>query len=163
MKKLKINPEFLHRHLAVCLLMLGVGCWFAYDGFVTYPKTPAAELYEKIEKAKAPEGFPLEAFKRQKIRSQYGFTALCLLASALIGLNLASVAFFRFDYGETSFVWNGKQHPLSDVKSIDRSQWKKKGIVKILLADGAKITLDAWHHLGVREFEKSLPAAEAGR
>ena len=44
MKQLKLNKEFFHRHLAVCLLMVGLGCWFAYDGLVTYPKTPADAL-----------------------------------------------------------------------------------------------------------------------
>ena len=34
MKRLKLNPEFFYRHLAVCLLMFGMGCWFGYDGFV---------------------------------------------------------------------------------------------------------------------------------
>ena len=76
MKRLKLNPEFFYRHLAVCLLMFGMSCWFGYDGFVRYPATPAAELYEKIESSKPPEGFNLDAFKRQKIQSQYGFTAL---------------------------------------------------------------------------------------
>jgi hypothetical protein len=38
------------------------------------------------------------------------------------------------------------------VKNVDRSQWKKKGIVK---ADG--IVFDAWHHLGVNEIEQRLP------
>ena len=157
MKRLKLNPEFFYRHLAVCLLMFGMSCWFGYDGFVAYPRTPAAELYEKIESSKPPEGFQLEAFKRQKIQSQYGFTALCLLASALIGLNLASVASFHFEFDDSGFVWRGKKLSLSDIKSVDRSQWKKKGIVKLLLVDGSRVTLDAWHHVGVKEFEKLLP------
>ena len=143
MKRLKLNPEFFYRHLAVCLLMFGMGCWFGYDGF--------------IESSKPPEGFNLDAFKRQKIQSQYGFTALCLLASVLIGLNLASVASFRFEFDDSGFVWRGKKLPISDIKSVDRSQWKKKGIVKLLLADGSRVTLDAWHHLGVKDFEKLLP------
>ena len=57
MKRLKLNPEFFYRHLAVCLLMFGMSCWFGYDGLVACPNTPAAELYEKIEKSKPPEGF----------------------------------------------------------------------------------------------------------
>lgn len=162
MKRLKLNPEFFYRHLAVCILMLGMGCWFGYDGFVRYPATPAAELYEKIESSKPPEGFNLDAFKRQKIQSQYGFTALCLLASVLIGLHLASVASFRFEFDDSGFVWRGKKLSLSDIKSVDRSQWKKKGIVKLLLADNSRVTLDAWHHVGVREFEKLLPEQSQG-
>ena len=84
--------------------------------------------------------------------------ALCLLASVLIGLNLASVASFRFEFEDSGFVWRGKKLPISDIKSVDRSQWKKKGIVKLLLADGSRVTLDCWHHLGVKDFEKLLPA-----
>lgn len=156
MKRLKLNPEFFYRHLAVCLLMLGMGCWFGYDGFVAYPKTPAAELYEKIEKSKPPEGFGLDAFKRQKIQSQYGFTVMCLLASALIGVNLASAAAFRFEYDANGFVWKGKRRALADIKSVDMSKWRKKGIAKLVLADGSRVTLDAWHHLGVKDFEKLL-------
>ena len=156
MKKLKLNPEFFRRHLAVCLLMVGLGCWFGYDGLVSYPKTPAAELYEKIEKAKAPEGYPLEAFKRQKIKSQYGFAALCLVAAALIGINISAAAFFRFEYDDTSFVYDGKRRMLGEVKSVDRSQWKQKGILKLVLEDGTKVVLDAWHHLGVKDFEKMV-------
>ena len=156
MKKLKLNPEFFRRHLAVCLLMVGLGCWFGYDGLVSYPKTPAAELYEKIEKAKAPEGYPLEAFKRQKIKSQYGFAVLCLVAAALIGINISAAAFFRFEYDEKSFVYDGRRRMLGEVKLVDRSQWKKKGILKLVLEDGTKVVLDAWHHLGVKDFEKMV-------
>ncbi len=161
MKLLKLNPEFFYRHLAVCILMFGMSCWFGYDGFVAYPNTPAAELYEKIESSKPPEGFNLDAFKRQKIQSQYGFTALCLLASMLIGINLASVASFRFEFDDSGFIWRGKKLPISDIKSVDRSQWKKKGIVKLLLADKSRITLDCWHHLGVKDFEKLLPPQQS--
>ncbi len=157
MKPLKVNPDFFRRHLAVCILMFGIGCWFGYDGFVTYPKTPAAELYESIEKSKPPEGFPLEAFKRQKIQSQYGFMIMCIVASALIGLHLAWIRSFRFAWDETSFVWDGKKHPLSDIKKVDRAQWSKKGIVSIELEDKTTVKLDAWHHLGVKDFEKLLP------
>ena len=156
MKKLKLNPEFFRRHFAVCLLMVGLGCWFGYDGLVSYPKTPAAELYEKIEKAKAPEGYPLEAFKRQKIKSQYGFAVLCLVAAALIGINISAAAFFRFEYDEKSFVYDGRRRMLGEVKLVDRSQWKKKGILKLVLEDGTKVVLDAWHHLGVKDFEKMV-------
>ena len=119
MKKLKLNPEFFRRHFAVCLLMVGLGCWFGYDGLVSYPKTPAAELYEKIEKAKAPDGYPLEAFKRQKIKSQYGFAALCLVAAALIGINISAAAFFRFEYRRY-----GREIPHDEIRvqSVDDTQ-----------------------------------------
>ena len=32
---------------------------------------------------------------------------------------------------------------------------------KLLLADGSRVTLDCWHHVGVREFEKLLPPQQS--
>ena len=64
--------------------------------------------------------------------------------------DLAAQLAAKFDDG---FEFNGKRTAFGDVKTVDRSKWEKKGIVKV---DG--ITLDAWHHVGVREFEKRLAA-----
>ena len=49
--KLKINSEYATRHLFVTLLMIGLGGWFGYDGFVRYPATSADALYRSIEKS----------------------------------------------------------------------------------------------------------------
>lgn len=157
MTVLKLNREFLTRHIGVCLLMAGLACWFGYDGFVTYPKTPAAALYESIEKSPAPEGCDVEAFKSQKIKTQYGLAGLCLLASLAVGLHLLAVSRFRFAFDETGFEWKGERHPYSDVKSVDRSQWGKgkKGIL-VLRLERETISLDAWHHVPVSDFEKML-------
>ena len=154
--KLKINGEYAMRHLFVTLLMLGLGGWFGYDGFVRYPATPAAELFTSIEgrepSAKEREGGFLEAFKAQKTKTQYGFTALCLLASLIVGARLYGSYKFAFEFDDEGFTYLGRRRAYSDVKKVDRSQWKKKGIVKV---DG--ITLDSWHHLGVKELEQKLP------
>ena len=151
MTKLKLNPEYAKRHLFVALLLAGLGCWFGYDGFVAYPATPAAELYRSIEKSDAPAGTDLEAFKKQKIGTQYGFTILALFAAAVVGSRLAKSARFKFEFDETSYVYRGRRHPIAGIKTVDRSKWEKKGIVKV---DG--IELDAWHHLGVKEFVAKL-------
>ena len=153
MTRLRLNPEYARRHLFVTLLMIGLGCWFGYDGFVGYPATPAAELYKSIEKSDAPEGFDLEAFKRQKIGTQYGFTILAFFAAAVVGSRLMNSRRFNFAFDDDAFVYRGRRHPLASIKKVDRSKWEKKGIVKV---DG--ITLDAWHHLGVKEFVEKLPA-----
>ena len=147
--KLKLNREYALRHLFVTLLMVGLGCWFGYDGFVGYPSTPAAELFASIEgRAPSEQMTPeaLEAFK-----TQYGFTILAFLAALVVGSNLAKSARFAFEFDDEGYVWRGRRHRYSDIKEIDRSKWEKKGIVKV---DG--ITLDAWHHLGVKEFVKKL-------
>ena len=152
MERLRLNPEYAKRHLFVVLLMIGLGCWFGYDGFIGYPTTPAAELYKSIEGSDAPEGFDLEAFKKQKIGTQYGFTILAFFAAAVVGSRLMRNRRFKFGYTDDYFVYRGRRHPISSIKTVDRSQWEKKGIIRI---DG--ITLDSWHHLGVNEFVEKLP------
>lgn len=132
------------------LLMLGLCGWFGYDGFVRYPATPAAELYAKID-GRAPDGkvtpAELEAFKHQKTQAQHGFTVLTLLAALVVGLRLLASVRFEFSFDDEGFTYRGKRRLYSEVKHIDRSQWKRKGIVKV---DG--IVLDSWHHLGVKDF-----------
>jgi len=151
--KLALNREYATRHLFVVLLMTGLCCWFGYDGFVRYPATPAAELYKSIEGSEAPSGFNLEAFKKQKTQTQYGFTILSGLAALIVGLGLLKSYRFEFEFDDEGFVYQGRRHAYSDVKNIDRSKWAKKGIIKV---DG--IVLDSWHHVGVKEFESKLKA-----
>ena len=147
--KLKLNGEFLVRHLFVTVLMAALGGWFAYDGFVKYPATPAAELYEVIEGSAPGEGVDLEKFKKEKIQTQMGFTLLAFLASFAVGGHLFAVSRFDFEFDDKGYTFRGKRCSYSDVVNVDRSLWEKKGIIVV---NGIK--LDSWHHIGVKEFEK---------
>ena len=131
---------------------------FGYDGFVRYPATPAADLYRSIEGADAPAGLDLEAFKRQKTQTQYGFTLLAFLAALVIAGHVGLLARFRFAYDDDGFVCGKKRRKFADVSAheVDWSQWEKKGIVRV---DG--ITLDAWHHAGVRDVAARLSKKES--
>ena len=153
MTRLKLNPEYAKRHLFVTLLMVALGCWFGYDGFIRYPATPAAELYRSIEGSEAPEDYDLEGFKQQKMGTQYGFMILAFFAAAVVGSRLMRSRRFKFGYTDDFYVYRGRRHSIAAIKKIDRSKWEKKGIVRI---DG--ITLDSWHRLGVKEFVEKLPA-----
>lgn len=153
--KLTLNKEFARRHLFVAVLMAGLGCWFGYDGFVGYPQTDAAVLYKTIEGSDAPDGFDLNAFKRQKIQTQYGFVVLAFLASALIGGHLYLVSKFDFKFDDDGFAVGGNRHGYGDIRDVDRSNWEKKGIA-VISGDGFKVKLDAWHHVGVRDFMAKL-------
>lgn len=159
--KLSINKEYLQRHLFVTVLMAGLGCWFGYDGFVKYPQTPAVELYRSIEKSDPPESLDLEAFKRQKTQTQYGFTLLSLLAALVVGFRLYRSAKFAFEFDDDGFTCKGRRHAYGEVKSVNRSKWEKDSILTVVLESGEKIVLDGWHHSGVREFESRLPKATA--
>ena len=152
--KLRAHPEYVRRHLFAAAVLLGLGGWFGYDGLVTYPRTDAADLYRSIEKSDPPKEMPreaLEAFKRQKTQTQYGFTVLALLAAALIGGHLWMVSKFDFSFDDEGFVIEGRRHAYGDIRTVDRAQWKKKGIVRIS-GEGFSVKLDAWHHAGVKEF-----------
>ena len=157
--KLSLNKDYARRHLFVTVLMLGLGCWFGYDGLVTYPSTTAADLYRSIERADPPADMPaerLEAFKKQKTQTQYGFAALALLAGVVVGLRLLKSAKFDFTFDETGFTTNGKRYTRGDIASVDRNRWESKSILVLKLKDGTVITLDAWHHLGVKDFAATV-------
>ena len=148
MKKFKLNPDFARRYFFVALLFAGMGGWFGYDGLVTYPKTPAAALFESIEKSAPPPEMSeaqLEAFKRQKIHSQYGLAGALFIAAIWVGAILFKAWKFDFDPEKA-----GK------ILSVDRSKWAKKGILVLTTENCGKVTLDSFHHLGVSDYEKTL-------
>lgn len=153
--KLTLNPEYARNHLFVVILMAGLGCWFGYDAFVRYPATPAHDLYVSIEKAEPPAGFDLTSFKAQKVKTQYGFTFLSLLASLVIAVRLQKSRALSFEFEEDGFSHAGKRYAYNDIGSVDDSLWEKKNIVKIAVK-GEKITLDGWHHRGVKEFYEKI-------
>ena len=139
MTSLRLNREFAFRHLGVAILFFGMGCWFGYDGYVAYPKHDDA-------------WFETRHLRRDSaIRRQKEFMLLAFLASAAVGGHLWAVSRLRFSFDDDGFVFRGKRTAYGDVKTVDRSQWETKGIVRV---DG--ITLDAWHHEGVREVERRL-------
>lgn len=150
--KLKLNREFAMRHLFVAALLAGMGGWFAYDGYVTYPSMTPEALYEQIEKSAPPSKEAAEKVYANAIPRQKQFMALCLLGAAIVGFGVWRASRFRFAYRERCFSFNGRRHAVDEVAKADVSQWKKKGILRITLWDGTRITLDAWHHKGVEGF-----------
>ncbi len=160
--QLKLNKEFFVRHLFVAILMAALGCWFAYDGFFGYPaKTPEA-LYEEIEKSAPPSAEVAQKVAANAIRRQKEFMVLAFLASFAIGAHLAAVARLRFSFSGDSFTFAGKNYTLADIKKIDDSAWAKKGISRLTLSDGARVTLDAWHHTGVKDFHAIIAPEKNG-
>ena len=156
--KTSINREYAARHLFACAVIAGLCAWFAYDGAVKYPATPAAELYRSIEKSDPPAHMApaaLEAFKAQKTKSQLYFAGLLFLLAAVVGWRLFSASRFSLEFDDDGFSCGGERFSYGDIKSIDDSMWKKKNVLKVDVArDGKSRTfvLDAWHHLGVKEF-----------
>ena len=151
MKRLRLNPEYLRRHLFAAAVLFALGGWFGYDAAVRYPRTPAAELYRSIEQEEPPAGTDLEAFKRQKTSAQAGLAIILLVAAGVVGLRLSLASRTDFAWEGKEFSWRGRRLSVADVAEVDRGRWETKGILKLKLSDGGSIVLDAWHHLGVRE------------
>ena len=149
--KLKINREFLLRHLFSLAVFVVLGGWFGFDAFVRYPRSDARALYVSIEKSEPREGFDLEAFKIQKTQTQRILAAVALLAAAGVGIHLLGIARFNFEFDDDGFTLGAKRFSYSEIKDVDTSRWEKKGILSIS-GEGWRFHLDAWHHSGVKEF-----------
>ena len=161
--ELKLNREYAARHLFVAVLMLALSAWFGFDGFVKYPQTTGHDLYVSIEGAEPPENFDLASFKAQKIQTQYGFTALTFAAFVAVALGLFGSARFKFAFDDTGFTHGGARFTYGDIAKVDDRDWEKKGIVRFYVqhpSTGAVIPvkLDAWHHVGVKDFHAKLKA-----
>lgn len=155
MKRIELNREYAMRHLLSAAVFVAMGCWFGYDGFVRYPATDAAALYESIEGHAPSSGTDLEKFKRQKIDSQRLFAFFLLGVAAVVGLRLLKNSRLDFSWDETGFETGGRRYSFNDIASCDLSRWQRKGIL-VLRVPSRRIALDSWHHKGVREFKEML-------
>ena len=155
MKRFTLNREFLVRHLGVALLMAGLGGWFVFDGAVTYPKMDAVEFCEKYHKNLDNP----EQEKSKAIGRQYQFASLAFIASLAIVCHLLKVRGESLAWDDEKMVGSltfGKEARFSDVKDVDRRLWDKKGILRVVMADGRKIALDAWHHPEAKELAEKF-------
>ena len=152
MKKFTLNREFFVRHFGVTLLMVGLGCWFLFDGSVTYPKMDAVAFCEKYHKSLENP----EEEKKNAIERQYQFASLAFIAALAIGCHLLKVRGESLTWDDEKMIGSltfGKEARFSDVKEVDRRLWDKKGILCVVMNDGRKITLDAWHHPEAKDLE----------
>jgi len=158
--KLSLNREYAVRHLAVAALMAGLCTWFLYDGAVAYPAMPDAEFKEKVLHNLEYPDFP--AKRRDTTNRQFQFAAIAGLAAIVIagGVWRAKRRTLEWDDDAmTGTLTLSRPLPFSEVESVDRSAWDKKGILVVHAKDGRKVTLDAWHHAGVKELAAKLGVA----
>jgi hypothetical protein len=153
--KLRLNREFLFRHLFALAVFAGFGLWFAYDGFVEYPRADARALYARIEQSQPPEGTDVDGFKANKVRIQRIFAVAILLVAAGVGVHLAAVAPSPFEWDDEGFSWRGRRHVYGEIESVDKALWERKRILRFSGRDFA-VSLDAWHHAGVKEFAEKI-------
>lgn len=158
--KLSLNREYAVRHLGVAILMTALCAWFAYDGAVTYPAMTDAEFKEKILHGLEYENFPKK--RGDTTERQFQFAAIAGIAALVIAGGVWRVKRQTLEWDDVSMngtLTGGKPLAFSDVSELDRSKWEKKGILVAIAEDGRKVTLDAWHHAGVKELAGKLGVA----
>jgi hypothetical protein len=101
----------------------------------------------------------------EKIHEQF-VSAVVALVAALI---FCMVPLYR---RRKSFVCDGETlrlfiggreravYAFDEIERVDRSQWAKRGILKVIMKDQTVVTLDAWHYNGVQAIEKVLPPSD---
>lgn len=150
------QSSYLTRYTLLAAVCLGMCAWFAYDGFVAYPKKlVVAEAFEEVADLSGPEledrwneitsekgwNSRRPEKKAEEIRSditqQYFWSALtfALGVPALVLLFRSRGSWVqRTDDGlETSW---GQKVRFADVQSLNKRRWEKKGIARAVYLDG---------------------------
>ncbi len=166
--KLELNREYALRHLGVAFLFAVLCAWSVYDGAVGWPeknaeweKTSGWTLKdacaarankENIPDEKKPPHWP------EKITAQYYQAGVLGLVSLVIALGVLSAKRKTLEWNDDEMcgtLTGGKRVRFTAVKSLDKSKWETKRILKVHAGERT-FTLDAWHHTGVKELAKKL-------
>jgi hypothetical protein len=113
--------------------------------------------------ALAQEVLKMPVYSADDIKAQFVSAGIGVLAA----FGLLAILFVRFitryTLDETTltvyFCKQSHAYSLSELQRIDVSQWEKRGILKIYFNNGL-VTLDAWHHTGIREIVAQLNTLE---
>jgi hypothetical protein len=133
-------------------LVIGMGLWFAYDGYIGWPEQNRhrAQLVQEREAAdRAGDQARHQELTRQimemKERTEFDIGLQRVLGWTLppLGLLLLAWALFnsRGEYRLEHDVLHAPGHPpvaLGDVKDVDRKLWDRKGIAYIHYEQGGK-------------------------
>ncbi len=178
------DNKFNRRNLLISVVLLAVGAWSAYDGFIAFPKKlkiaeEYATLYDldksertiKWQEITAEKGWKREVPKApQDVQGDILFNYLLFGLCTILGL------FFGFKFVRTRGSWLelennqirtswGTSFDLNQIQRIDKIKWSKKGIAKVVYKDtqGLEKTfvIDDFKYERVSA-GKILEAAEAG-
>ena len=142
------DHRFYYRFIFIGLTLLGMACWFLYDGTVTYPKEfERAHKYEELAKDGKINEWPTIARENNwptdkphnevDAQIQYIFTGI-LGSLGLWCLLIVWLARGRWIEGTKSGVTSswGQSLEFANVIALDKKQWRKKGIAKVYYQDG---------------------------
>jgi hypothetical protein len=148
----RASTEYRVKRLIIVVMLVGMGGWFAYDGFINWPRENAEieQLKKDIEVNRADElkRAQLEAeLNKKSPHTPLSIQLQKVLAFALppIGLVVLVWSLYRSRgayrlNGNLLHVPGHPPFPLDAVRSIDKTDWDRKGIAYInyQLPNGAK-------------------------
>ncbi len=150
------QSSYLTRYSLLAAVCLGMCAWFAYDGFVAYPKKlVVAEAFEEVADLSGPEledrwneitsekGWESRRpeKKAEEIRSditeQYFWSAITLALGipALVLLFRSRGSWVQRTENGLETSW-GQTVKFADVQSLNKRRWQKKGIARATYLDG---------------------------
>jgi hypothetical protein len=150
----RASNEYRLKRLAIVVMLLACGAWFAYDGIVKYPNENARieQLKKDVEAArKASDDAKVTRFSSELGRLQHhtdsDLRLQVILGMALppLGLLVGIWSFYqcRGAYRLRDNVLSVPGHPpipLDAIRSIDKTDWDRKGIalIEYELPNGAR-------------------------
>jgi len=136
------NDYRIRRYLMV-LMFIAMGFWFAYDGFVRYPRENKEfeTVQEKMQVIDQQDPKFLELSKEQKSLKHHTDTDLLLqraLGFFLPPAGFAVLAWALFNSrgvyrlsGNTLHIPGHRPIPLSTIREVDTKLWDRKGIAMV--------------------------------
>ncbi len=151
------DPRFYLRFLLIGLAALGFACWALYDGMIGYPLAQERALvFEKLLEENRGDDWDAEAAKRgwsttppaaSKPHEEYEVDVKMQFwmagGSALVGFfPLLSVwrsrgRWIELDNQGLTSSW-GQTVAFDQAESLEKRQWRSKGIAKLRYSDGAR-------------------------
>jgi hypothetical protein len=129
----------------VSAVMIAMGAWFAYDGYVTYPRNNELHRLHVLDPVAHPKDYSTHNASSIRLQKILGGA----LPAVGIGLLIWTLYNSRGEYrlaGDVLSVPGHPDVPLDQVTQIDKSNWDRKGIAHLdyALPTGQKgrLTLD---------------------
>jgi hypothetical protein len=141
----RASNEYRLKRLAIVVMLVGMGGWFAYDGWYNWPheNQRIAQLKSDIDAARKAGDEPQVRKLTVEINSLTLHTDLSLQLQKVLALSLPPLGLFvlvwslyysRGEYRLRDNQLHVPGHPpipLDAIRSIDRTDWDRKGIAWI--------------------------------
>lgn len=142
----RISTTWKRQKLLVGLFVIAFGCYFFFDGFITWPKSNVRWLkHREFVEAKNEMGWgdyaaaqgwtsevPHKFYERKDIVGQYVFGTLLVTLGGIVLIYWATQirCVVRSDE-EAVYSAAGTRVPFSAITGVGKKQWESKGIARV--------------------------------